>query len=150
MLSFESNDSRINSRYCRYRMPSMEKLTKTYNLCFDNFLSGNKIRTVLLLANNDCRLLFVIHPRVGEEALKHLRPDSSEHVHWKCIQYVFLLCSWRCLTYSGVIFCRLFNVSPVTTRLCRYNSFTHRIVCLFRTSQCLINVYQRKVYTDLG
>jgi hypothetical protein len=42
------------------------------------FIQENKIRTVLLLANNECRLLFVIHPRVGEEALKHLRHDPSE------------------------------------------------------------------------
>jgi len=32
----------------------------------------------LFLANTECRLLSVIHPRVGEEALKHLRHDSLE------------------------------------------------------------------------
>jgi hypothetical protein len=56
----------------------MEKLTKILSLCFDNFFQENKIRTALSLANNECRLLSEIHPRVGEEALKHLRHDSSE------------------------------------------------------------------------
>ena len=32
----------------------------------------------MLLANNGCGLLSVLHPRVGEEALKHLRHDSLD------------------------------------------------------------------------
>lgn len=42
------------------------------------FFRENKIRTVVLLANNGCGLLSVLHPRVGEEALKHLRHDSLD------------------------------------------------------------------------